>query len=82
MSIYETYLEKVKRVEEGHQQTLAALKDVFKMAQLKCKHEWEIIPDLFYALGNTAPGARCVECHLTRNLTSKEEKKHGKYGTL
>ena len=30
MSIYETYLEKVKRVEEGHQQTLAALKDDVK----------------------------------------------------
>jgi hypothetical protein len=69
MSILEEHKELEKQMKERHRQELNALEAELKAKQKKCKHpEWERHEEMFYALGETAPGEMCLECGLKRRV--------------
>lgn len=75
MTVYETYLSMVEEAKHVHQQELETLKDNLKKEQGKYKHKWGArIEEMFYALGETAPGKQCTKCGLQKHV------KRGEYG--
>lgn len=70
-----TYLEEynmlVEMAEKQYKGYLAVLEKTLKLQQKDCKHNWVRVEQLFYALGETAPGMRCTECGLTKHVKQR-----------
>ena len=68
MTIHEIYLSMVEEAERDCQQKLEILRVDLKKKQEKCKHKWgKRVEDMFYALGETAPGKRCRKCGVQKH---------------
>ena len=72
MNIKEKYelLEKIAKDE--YLAKIDSIKQELREEQKKCNHKLEIRGGVFYALGETAPGAICYKCGYQRHLTQKE----------
>lgn len=71
-TIYQEYLRKVEELKRKHIQEQDDLEEELKQNQTKCDpHIWEWHEDLFYALGQTAPGEKCAKCGLSRHPQPK-----------
>lgn len=65
MTIYETYQHGVEQIKLLHKKAMIELDAALQEEQRKCSHRWDTVkPDMFYALGNSAPGKKCLECGL------------------
>lgn len=68
MTIHENYLAKVKEAERKHKSRLAELRQEWLQEMQTCKHpKWIREEQMFYALGETAPGERCIECGMQKH---------------
>lgn len=69
MTVYEEYLQAVEEEKQRHQTALDELRADLKMKQDECKHKWgPKVEDMFYALGETAPGKQCKECGAKKHV--------------
>ena len=68
MTIYEEHQNAVAAAKERFADELKELDDQLKRKQQKCKHPgWNRDEQMFYAMGETAPGKQCVECGQKRH---------------
>jgi hypothetical protein len=68
MTIHEDYLAKVKEAERRHKSLLKELKDEWYKQMATCPHKkFTRGEQMFYALGETAPGEQCNECGMQRH---------------
>lgn len=69
MTIYEEHQKLVQEMRERHRRELAELDEQLRVKQEGCNHKkWRRVEDLFYALGETAPGKVCEECGAKRHV--------------
>jgi hypothetical protein len=74
MTIHQDYLATVDKKKKQHREELEKLKSALEKQQLECPHpKWERHEAMFYALGETAPGERCLECGLQRHVSRTSE---------
>lgn len=69
MTVYEEYENFKKDIEIRRMDEMKKLEEWLKLQQKQCKHkEWDYYEELFYALGETAPGEVCRECGKKRHV--------------
>ena len=68
MSIYSDYEAQLAELKRKHHAELDDLKERLRGLQKTCQHDWRLVRDLFYALGETIDGERCEECGAERHL--------------
>jgi predicted kinase len=73
---YAKYQNDLKEMKEIHKQKEMELLEQLKKEREKCDHKWEFVHSLFYAIGETANGMKCLLCGAERHLNSKEREKY------
>lgn len=69
MTVYKKHQKKLAQAKEVYLQQIKDLEDALHIAQDLCKHKWsKEEPEMFYAMGNTAPGKQCKECGLQKHV--------------
>ena len=72
MNIIQKYQQIILEAKARHKDELDSIQKLLEAEQETCKHDYEILEDLFYACGETAPGKHCKSCGINRHLTDKE----------
>jgi hypothetical protein len=68
LTIYIDHCNAIAAAKERFCDEVKELEDQLKRKQKKCKHpKWNRDEQMFYALGETAPGKQCEECGQKRH---------------
>lgn len=69
MTVYEKHQQAVEQEKQRHKDVLKELEDELRTKQADCKHNWgPRVEEMFYALGETAPGKQCEKCGATKHV--------------
>ena len=68
MTIYEDYKWEEEKLKQRHREEMGELLALLRTKQANCSHpSWTRHEDMFYAMGETAPGEMCNECGLKQH---------------
>lgn len=63
MTIFEEYQESLRKEKERYNVAIDKIEEELEIKQQVCKHKWgDREESMFYALGQTYPGKKCLEC--------------------
>jgi len=63
MTPYEKYQHDLNILQYEYGVKVSKIQEELKLAQNKCKHDWEFVSELFYALDNYMDGYKCKLCN-------------------
>ena len=67
-TISDWYKKEEANLKKKHMKEYQDLRDLLEKKQKTCKHKWEFVKDLFYALGRTCDGEKCLLCEQQRHI--------------